>query len=88
MLDVSGLAFRMLSALAIGLLIGAERERRKGEGPSRSAAGIRTFAVVSLIGAVAVVIGDWLLPVAVVAVAALTTVSYLRSAYDDPGLTT
>jgi uncharacterized membrane protein YhiD involved in acid resistance len=29
-------------ALGIGLLIGVERERRKGEGPSRSSAGIRT----------------------------------------------
>jgi len=34
-------------ALGIGLLIGAERERRKGEGPSRSPAGIRTFTVAS-----------------------------------------
>lgn len=78
----------MLSALGIGLLIGAERERRKGEGPSRGAAGIRTFAVVSLVGAVAVAIDDWLLAVAVVAVAALSTASYLRSAHADPGLTT
>ena len=30
MLDVSELAFRLMSALAIGLLIGAERERRAG----------------------------------------------------------
>lgn len=88
MLDVSGLAFRLLSALTIGLLIGAERERRKGEGPSRSAAGIRTFTVVSLIGAVSVLTGsEWLLAVAVLAVAALSTVSYLRSKQDDPGLT-
>jgi hypothetical protein len=39
-------------ALGIGLLIGAERERRKGSGPSRSFAGIRTFAVTSLAGAI------------------------------------
>ena len=51
MLDVNSLAFRLASALAIGLLIGAERERRKGEGPSRSPAGIRTFAIASLLGA-------------------------------------
>ncbi len=89
MLDMSGLAFRLLSALAIGLLIGAERERRKGEGPSRSPAGIRTFAIASLIGALAVVIGpDWLLAIAVLAVAALSTAAYLRSAQEDPGLTT
>jgi len=60
----SNLALRLLSALAIGLLIGAERERRKGEGPSRSPAGIRTFAIASLIGAVTVVIeSEWLLAV-------------------------
>lgn len=88
-LVVSDLALRLISAVAIGLLIGAERERRKEEGPSRSAAGIRTFAIVSLIGAVAVAIGnEWLLPVTVVAVAALASVAYLRSAQDDPGLTT
>jgi len=44
-------------ALGIGLLIGAERERRKGSGPTRGAAGIRTFAVASLLGAVAVLLG-------------------------------
>src|SRR5215471_3807263 len=88
-LVVSDLALRLLSALGIGLLIGAERERRKEEGPSRSAAGIRTFAIVSLIGAVAVAIGnEWLLPVAVVAVTALASAAYLRSTQDDPGLTT
>src|SRR5512146_2004873 len=89
MLDVSSLAFRLMSALAIGLLIGAERERRKGEGPSRSPAGIRTFAIASLIGAVTVAVGDvWLLAVAVLAIAALATAAYIHSPQDDPGLTT
>lgn len=40
-------------ALGIGLLVGAERERRKGEGPYRNPFGIRSFAVVALTGAVA-----------------------------------
>ena len=44
-------------ALGIGLFIGLDRERSKGEGPARSAAGIRTFAVASLLGAVSVRIG-------------------------------
>ena len=44
-------------ALGIGLLIGAERERRKGVGPSRSPAGIRTFAVTSLAGGVSFIVG-------------------------------
>lgn len=88
MLDVSSLALRLLSALTIGLLIGAERERRKGEGPSRSAAGIRTFAIASLMGAVSVVIGsDWLLAVAVFSVAVLSVVAYAQSSHEDPGLT-
>jgi uncharacterized membrane protein YhiD involved in acid resistance len=37
------LTLRLGAALGIGLLIGAERERRKGEGRSRSAVGIRTL---------------------------------------------
>jgi uncharacterized membrane protein YhiD involved in acid resistance len=44
-------------ALGVGLLIGADRERVKGAGPSRAAAGLRTFAVASLSGAVAVTVG-------------------------------
>ena len=89
MFNVSDLPLRLLSALAIGLLIGAERERRKGEGSLRSAAGIRTFAVVSLIGAVTVVVGnECLLAVAMLAITALCTAAYLRSPQDDPGLTT
>ena len=40
----------LLVAVAIGLLIGLGRERRKGEGPGRSAAGLRTFAMVGLLG--------------------------------------
>ncbi len=44
-------------ALGIGLLIGAERERRKDNSPARSAAGIRTFAVAALMGAVGLMLG-------------------------------
>src|SRR3974390_181068 len=85
----SNLALRLFSALAIGLLIGTERERRKGEGPSRSPAGIRTFAIASLIGAVSAVIGNqWLLAVSVMAVAALAAAAYFRLPQQDPGLTT
>ena len=46
---VSGL----VAALGIGLLIGVERERRKGHGSLRSAAGVRTHALLSLSGALA-----------------------------------
>ena len=75
-------------ALGIGLLIGAERERRKGKGPSRSPAGIRTFAVTSLAGAVSFAIGgEILLAVTTAGVIILTAIAYLRSRSDDPGLT-
>ena len=75
-------------ALGIGLLIGAERERRKGRGPSRSPAGIRTFAVTSLAGAVSFTIGgELLLAVTTAGAIMLTAVAYLRSRSDDPGLT-
>ncbi len=89
MLDIDSLAFRLASALAIGLLIGAERERRKGEGPSRSPAGIRTFAIASLLGAVSMTLGTpWLLAACTLGMAALSAIAYLRSSEDDPGLTT
>ena len=81
--------FKLMIALGIGLLIGAERERRKGKGPSRSAAGIRTFAVVSLVGAVSIVLGgEILLAVSAFGVAVLSAIAYFRSLEKDPGLTT
>jgi uncharacterized membrane protein (DUF4010 family) len=76
-------------ALGIGLLVGAERERRKDNSPSRSAAGIRTFAVASLMGAVCLVLGGVeLLALAVLVVSAGTMIAYQKSAAQDPGLTT
>jgi uncharacterized membrane protein YhiD involved in acid resistance len=36
------------AALGAGLLIGIERERRKGDGPQRAVAGARTFTLASL----------------------------------------
>lgn len=75
-------------ALGIGLLIGAERERRKRSGPVRSPAGIRTFAVTSLAGAVSVVAGgEILLAVTTGGAILLTAIAYFRSQSDDPGLT-
>lgn len=76
-------------ALGIGLLIGAERERRKGGGPSRSPAGIRTFTVTSLAGAVSFTVGGAvLLAVTAAGVIILTAAAYWRGHEDDPGLTT
>jgi uncharacterized membrane protein (DUF4010 family) len=76
-------------ALGIGLLIGADRERRKGEGPSRSPAGIRTFTVASLAGAASFIVGGQvLLAIVTAGVTILTAVAYWRAHEDDPGLTT
>jgi uncharacterized membrane protein (DUF4010 family) len=76
-------------ALGIGLLIGAERERRKGEGPRRSPAGIRTLTIASLAGAISIVVGgEVLLAITTVGVIALTTAAHWRQREDDPGLTT
>ncbi|MGA7993505.1 MAG: DUF4010 domain-containing protein [Bradyrhizobium sp.] len=79
----------LIVAIGIGLLIGAERERRKGQGPARSPAGIRTFAVTSLVGAISFIVGaELLLAIATAGVIALTVIAYWRSHDDDPGLTT
>jgi uncharacterized membrane protein (DUF4010 family) len=75
-------------ALGIGLLIGADRERRKGEGPVPAAAGIRTFTIVALAGAAGHEIGEVPLVAVVLGVAALAALSYWRSGAEDPGLTT
>ena len=83
------LLVNFVTVLGIGLLIGAERERRKGAGPSRASAGIRTFTAASLAGAVSVMVGGAvMLAVTVAGVAALAAVAYFRSREDDPGLTT
>ena len=89
MLNIDPVILNLAVALGIGLLIGGERERRKGGGPSRSPAGIRTFAVTSLAGAVSFTVGgNVVLGVTIAGVIALTAVGYLRAHEDDPGLTT
>jgi uncharacterized membrane protein YhiD involved in acid resistance len=89
MVDLPSLSVNLAVALGIGLLIGAERERRKGEGPARGPAGIRTFSVVSLVGATSEMVGGALvLAVTVAGVAALTAIAYFRSRDEHPGLTT
>jgi uncharacterized membrane protein (DUF4010 family) len=83
--DVLGFAL----ALAIGLIIGMERERRKGRGPGRGPAGIRTFALAGLLGALAAYIGSsGAVVVGAGLVALLAVAAYLRSSGSDPGITT
>lgn len=75
-------------ALGIGLLMGAERERRKGTDAQRAVAGIRTFSVVALFGAVCAAIDPWLVVTAMLALTVLVGIAYVRDRSDDPGLTT
>ncbi len=62
-------------ALGCGLLIGLERERRKGLGQDRAAAGLRTFAVAALLGAIAQIVSVWLAAVALLSVAAMAALT-------------
>jgi uncharacterized membrane protein (DUF4010 family) len=83
------LAVRLGVALGIGLLIGAERERRKGGGPGRGPAGIRTFALASLAGGLSLSFGGAaVLAASALIVGALAVIGYGRSRESDPGLTT
>ncbi|HEX9555341.1 MAG TPA: MgtC/SapB family protein, partial [Reyranella sp.] len=76
-------------ALGVGLLIGIDRERRKGEGPARQAAGLRTFTLASLSGAAAIAAGGEVALAAVtLGVVAFSGLSYWRARDEDPGLTT
>jgi uncharacterized membrane protein (DUF4010 family) len=87
--DIDQRLIGLAAALGIGLLIGIERERRKGEGPSRAAAGLRTFTLASLLGALAVLLGGGMvLAVLAGVVGVLAALAYRRTAREDPGLTT
>ena len=89
MFDLDPIILNLAVAVGIGLLIGGERERRKGEGPTRSPAGIRTFTVTSLAGAISFIVGGEIaLAVTTAGVITLTAVAYWRTHEEDPGLTT
>ena len=89
MFNLDPLIWSLAVALGIGLLIGTERERRKGTGPERSAAGLRTFTLASLAGAVSFIVGGaTLLAVATSGIFGLAALGYWRRVTEDPGLTT
>lgn len=77
----------LAAALGLGMLIGIERERRKGEEEAPAAAGVRTHALLALLGAVAHVLGPWMLASAALGVVGLAIASYLRTSTDHPGVT-
>lgn len=96
MTDNLGPILGLAAALGGGLLIGLERERRKGRGPDREAAGIRSFALAALGGGIAQVLQQpWLVALGAGLVAALVAIAYWKSRQrwpgrpePDPGLTT
>ena len=83
-------------ALGIGLLIGSERERRKADTGERrkenfgtsSVAGVRTFTIASLLGAVSTAIDPWLLMVSIICVTIFVAAATFVSKDDNPSLTT
>ena len=79
----------LASAAGCGLLMGIERERRKGAGPDRALAGVRSFTLAAIGGATAALTGiPALMAVGAALVAALTVVAYARDRSGDPGVTT
>lgn len=79
----------LLAALGGGLLIGIERERRKGTGAHRALAGVRTFTLVAVAGALAQASGQpWLVAAGAALVMALVAIGYWRERSRDPGVTT
>ncbi|MFM9034325.1 MAG: MgtC/SapB family protein [Mycobacterium sp.] len=74
-----------LVALAIGLMLGFERERSHNR---TLPAGSRSFALLSLLGAVAATFSPWAVIAGLVGIAALMALAYFRTSDDDPGTTT
>jgi uncharacterized membrane protein (DUF4010 family) len=71
--------FSLATAIAVGLLIGLEREQSKPEQAGRSLAGVRTYPIFALVGALATMLEPasmWLPLVALLGVFALVAVSY------------
>jgi uncharacterized membrane protein (DUF4010 family) len=78
-----------LVALAIGLLIGFGRERhaRALDEAAVAAAGVRTLALVALLGSLAARLGTGAVVAGFVAVAAVVVAGYLTTRATDPGTT-
>jgi uncharacterized membrane protein (DUF4010 family) len=78
----------VLAALGGGLLVGVQRERHKDEHSPSEPAGVRTFTVVALIGAIAAHLGSGMQFMAGIAVTAFAVAAYVQRADREPGLTT
>ncbi|MDI1302015.1 MAG: DUF4010 domain-containing protein [bacterium] len=86
---IPALTLSLASALGIGLLVGLERERKNLREKDQAPAGLRTFAITSLLGWAGLSLGGpILLAVLVLGLSGLLAVAYYRSIREDPGLTT
>lgn len=74
-------------ALGCGLAIGVEREHDKKD-RTHAVAGVRTFALLSLAGVTAMLLGSTALSLVGVFVVLVTAISYFHTRKTDPGLTT
>jgi len=73
------------TALACGLMIGTERERSHARGTVSG--GVRTYALLALVGLVAAALGPWVIAAALVVVGALVAIGYVRTSATDIGST-
>lgn len=88
-LELDPILVGLLAALGGGLLIGIERERRKGTGPGRALAGVRTFTLAAVAGAGAQALEQpWLVVAGALLVLVLAGIAYWRDSARDPGVTT
>ncbi len=82
-------ALELAVALGAGLLMGLERERRKRALKQPGFAGVRTFGLTALAGALAQALpSPWLVIAGALLLGALIAIAYFRSSASDPGLTT
>ena len=76
-------------ALGCGLLIGIERERRQHDEARHALAGVRTFTLAALAGAMAQALAQpMLVALGAAFIAALGAIAYWRDTNADPGVTT
>lgn len=75
-------------ALGIGMLVGLERERKKGRNEDHAAAGLRTFAITALLGYISMLLaGTMLVAVTSLGLVLMLCMHYHKHADKDPEVT-